>query len=76
MQQENIDATPLRDTAEALRNEGASVMHLAVGGRLAALLRYGSDQGEQPEVVDRAAAGAHLVMALATGDDSAPVGAS
>jgi len=38
MQQVGIDVAPLADQAEALRAEGASVMHLAVDGRLAGLL--------------------------------------
>jgi len=38
MQQVGIDVAPLAAQAEALRAEGASVMHLAVDGRLAGLL--------------------------------------
>ena len=38
MQQVGIDVAPLAVQAEALRAEGASVMHLAVDGRLAGLL--------------------------------------
>jgi Cu+-exporting ATPase len=68
MQQENIDVAPLRDTAEALRNEGASVMHLAVGGRFAGLLAVSDPiKASTPEAVDALrAAGLRLVMA--TGD--------
>ena len=38
MQQLGIDVAPLASQAEALRGEGASVMHLAVDGKLAGLL--------------------------------------
>ena len=38
MHQLNVDVTPLAVDAEALRSQGASVMHLAVDGRLAGLL--------------------------------------
>jgi P-type Cu+ transporter len=38
MQQSDVDVTPLKEQAEALRGQGASVMHLAVDGRLAGLL--------------------------------------
>ena len=38
MQQLGVDTAPLASQAEALRGEGASVMHLAVDGQLAGLL--------------------------------------
>ncbi len=38
MQQLGIDVTPLSNQAEELRGQGASVMHLAVDGKLAGLL--------------------------------------
>ncbi len=38
MQQSGVDPAPLAGEAEALRKDGASVMHLAVHGRLAGLL--------------------------------------
>ena len=38
MQQLGVDVSPLAAQAEALRGEGASVMHLAVDGKLAGLL--------------------------------------
>ena len=38
MQQLKVDVTPLAAEAEGLRSQGASVMHLAVDGRLAGLL--------------------------------------
>ena len=43
MEQLDIDVTPLSEPAEALRSQGASVMHLAVDGRLA-----GSAGGVRP----------------------------
>jgi Cu+-exporting ATPase len=42
MEQAGVDVEPLRASAEALRAEGASVMHLAVDGRLAGLLAVSS----------------------------------
>ena len=68
MQQEDIDVAPLRDAAETLRNEGASVMHLAVEGRLAGLLAVSDPiKASTPEAVSvLRAAGVRLVMA--TGD--------
>ena len=38
MQEENVDVQPLRDAAEKLRQQGASVMFLAVDGKAAGLL--------------------------------------
>ena len=38
MQQMAVDVSPLTDQAEALRQQGASVMHLVVDGQLAGLL--------------------------------------
>ena len=68
MQQEQIDVAPLGQTAEALRNEGASVMHLAVNGRLAGLLAVSDPikAGTLEAVRGLRAAGLRLVMA--TGD--------
>ena len=68
MQQEGIDLTPLRDAAEALRNEGASVMHLAVDGRLAGLLAVSDPiKASTPEAVS-ALHDAGLKLIMATGD--------
>jgi len=68
MQRENIDASPLRDDAERLRTEGASVMYLAVGGQLAGLLAVSDPiKANTPAALDALrAAGIHIVMA--TGD--------
>jgi Cu+-exporting ATPase len=68
MQQAHIDVASLRGDAEKLRSEGASVMHLAVDGRLAALLAVSDPiKSSTPEAVRQLqAAGIHLVMA--TGD--------
>src|SRR5437016_1512599 len=38
MQQLGVDVSALSSSAEALRGEGASVMHLSIDGRLAGLL--------------------------------------
>jgi Cu+-exporting ATPase len=68
MEQMNVVVAPLLAQAEALRNEGASVMHLAVDGRLAGLLAV-SDPIKQstPEaLLLLKAAGLRIVMA--TGD--------
>ncbi len=68
MQRTHIDVTPLRDEAEKLRTEGASVMYLGIDGRLAGLLAVSDPiKATTPDAVDRLrAAGIHLVMA--TGD--------
>jgi Cu+-exporting ATPase len=68
MQQLGVDAAPLAAQAEALRTEGASVMHLAVHGRLAGLLAV-SDPVKAttaPALSDLREAGLRVVMA--TGD--------
>jgi Cu+-exporting ATPase len=68
MQQAHIDVTQLHDDAEKLRHEGASVMHLAVGGRLAGLLAVSDPiKASAPDAVNALrAAGIRIVMA--TGD--------
>ena len=68
MQQAKVDVTPLRDEAEKLRQEGASVMHLAVDSRLAGLLAVSDPiKASTPDAVNALrAAGIHIVMA--TGD--------
>ena len=68
MQQIKVSVAPLVSQAEALRGEGASVMHLAVDGKLAGLLAV-SDPIKQstPEALATLkAAGLRIVMA--TGD--------
>jgi len=68
MQQAHVDVTQLHDEAEKLRHEGASVMHLAVDGRLAGLLAVSDPiKASTPAAVDALrAAGIRIVMA--TGD--------
>ncbi|WBY01325.1 copper-translocating P-type ATPase [Ramlibacter tataouinensis] len=68
MQQEGVDVAPLAKDAEALRNEGASVMHLAVDGRLAGLLAVSDPvKATTPAAVQELhAAGLRVIMA--TGD--------
>jgi len=68
MQQAKVDVTPLRDEAEKLRQEGASVMHLAVDSRLAGLLAVSDPiKASTPDAVNALrATGIHIVMA--TGD--------
>jgi copper-(or silver)-translocating P-type ATPase len=68
MEQAHIDVAPLHDAAEKLRQEGASVMLLAVDGRLAGLLAVSDPiKASTPEAVNGLhAVGIHLIMA--TGD--------
>jgi Cu+-exporting ATPase len=68
MQQEGVAVDALIGQAEALRAEGASVMHLAVDGRLAGLLAVSDPvKASTPEALAALhAAGLHVVMA--TGD--------
>ncbi len=68
MQQLDVSVEPLVPQAEALRAEGASVMHLAVDGRLAGLLAVSDPiKASTPEALATLkAAGMRIVMA--TGD--------
>ncbi len=68
MEQVGVDVAPLAAQAEALRSEGASVMHLAVDGRLAGLLAVSDPiKASTPEALaSLRAAGLRVVMA--TGD--------
>ena len=68
MQQSGVNVAPLATQAEALRSQGASVMHLAVGGRLAGLLAVSDPiKASTPEALATLrAAGLRVVMA--TGD--------
>ncbi|MDO8440919.1 MAG: copper-translocating P-type ATPase [Polaromonas sp.] len=68
MQQVGVSVTPLLAEAEALRAEGASVMHLAVDGQLAGLLAVSDPiKPSTPEALATLkAAGLRIVMA--TGD--------
>ncbi|HJV70112.1 copper-translocating P-type ATPase [Ideonella sp.] len=68
MQQEGVGVEPLKAQAEALRSEGASVMHLAVDGQLFGLLAVADPvKASTPEALATLqAAGLRVVMA--TGD--------
>ena len=68
MQQEHVDTAPLRGASETLRNEGASVMYLAVDGQLAGLLAVSDPiKASTPEAVSALRA-AGIRMVMATGD--------
>ena len=68
MQQLGIDVSPLATQAEALRAQGASVMHLAVDGKLAGLLAVSDPiKATTPDALaSLRAAGLRVIMA--TGD--------
>ncbi|WP_202878192.1 heavy metal translocating P-type ATPase [Luteimonas marina] len=68
MREVGVDPAPLADRAEALRGEGASVMHLAVDGALAGLLSVSDPvKASTPDALAALhAAGLRIVMA--TGD--------
>ena len=68
MQQLNISVDAMKDQAETLRKEGASVMHLAVDGQLAGLLAVSDPiKASTREALDTLrAAGLRVIMA--TGD--------
>ena len=68
MQQEGIDVTPLASSAEQLRAEGASVVFVAIGSRLAGLIAVADPiKASTPEAMQVLRdAGIHVVMA--TGD--------
>ncbi|QTD46539.1 copper-transporting P-type ATPase [Ottowia testudinis] len=68
MDQEGVDVTPVAAQAEALRSEGASVIHLAVNGQLAGLLAVTDPvKASTPEALNKLhAAGLRIIMA--TGD--------
>jgi Cu+-exporting ATPase len=68
MQQEHVDAAPLRDASELLRNEGASVMYLAVDGRLAGLLAVSDPIKASTAEALGALRAAGVRMVMATGD--------
>ena len=75
MEAEGVPVTALAADAEALRRDGASVMYLAVDGRLAGLLSLSDPvKDTTPEALARLAdAGLRVVMA--TGDGTATAGA-
>jgi Cu+-exporting ATPase len=68
MAQSGVAAGALKEQAEALRGQGASVMHLAVDGRLAGLLAVSDPiKASTPDALKALSdAGIHVVMA--TGD--------
>jgi Cu+-exporting ATPase len=68
MGQMGIDVSPLADDAEVLRGRGASVMHLAVDGRLSGLLAVSDPiKATTPEAL-AALKRAGLRVVMATGD--------
>jgi len=71
MAEAGVDVGPLQERADALRRGGASVMHLAVDGRLAGLLAVADPvKASTPEALATLrAAGIRIVMA--TGDGRA-----
>ena len=68
MRQENVDVAPLAPQAEALRSEGASVMHLAVDGRLAGLLAVADPVKSTTPDALASLRQAGLRVVMATGD--------
>jgi P-type Cu+ transporter len=73
MAQAGADVTPLASQAEALRAQGASVMHLADAGRLAGLLAVSDPvKATTPEALATLrAAGIRIVMATGDGHTTA-----
>jgi len=68
MEREGVDVSGLHDQAEALRQTGASVMHLAVDGRLAGLLAVSDPvKTSTPEAL-AALHQAGIRVIMATGD--------
>ncbi len=68
MEREKVEVSELLARAEALRQQGASVMHLAVDGRLAGLLAVSDPvKASTPEALD-ALHRAGLRVIMATGD--------
>ncbi len=73
MTQEGVDVSPLAQQAEALRGQGASVMHLSEGGRLVGLLAVSdpvkSTTTEALAILRKA--GLRIVMATGDGHTTA-----
>jgi len=68
MEQEGVDVAVLKADGERLRGEGASVMHLAVDGRLAGLLAVTDPiKSSTPEAI-RTLHASGLRIVMATGD--------
>ena len=74
MQQLGVDVAPLAVAAEGLRAQGASVMHLAVEGRLAGLLAVSDPlkASTLPALESLRRAGLRVVMATGDGINDAP----
>ncbi|HTL14809.1 MAG TPA: heavy metal translocating P-type ATPase [Thermomonas sp.] len=71
MREEGVDTAPLQARTEALRGQGASVMHLAVDGTLAGLLAVADPiKPSTPEAI-KALQAAGLRIVMASGDASA-----
>ncbi len=68
MQQLGVDVEPLHERAEQLRGEGASVMHLAVDGRLAGLLAVSDPVKSTTVEALKTLRDAGLRVVMATGD--------
>ncbi|MCW5637007.1 MAG: copper-translocating P-type ATPase [Rubrivivax sp.] len=68
MQQAGVDVVPLAREAEALRAAGASVMHLAVDGRLAGLLAVSDPVKANTPAALASLREAGLKVVMATGD--------
>ncbi len=68
MQQLNIDVAPLAEKAEELRSQGASVMHLAVDGKLAGLLSVSDPIKASTEEALTTLRKSGLRIIMATGD--------
>jgi len=73
MEQAGVDVTPLAPQAEALRGQGASVMHLAQAGRLVGLLAVSDPvKATTPEALATLRqAGMRIVMATGDGHTTA-----
>ncbi|PLC48112.1 copper-translocating P-type ATPase [Pollutimonas subterranea] len=68
MQQERVDVLPLTTTAESFRTTGASVMYLAVDGRLAGLLAVSDPIKDSTPEAMRTLKAAGVRVIMATGD--------
>ena len=68
MTQMNVSVEPLHTQAEALRNEGASVVHIAVDGRLAGLLAISDPIKASTREALAALTSQGLRVVMATGD--------
>jgi Cu+-exporting ATPase len=68
MQQLGVDVSPLASQAEALRQQGASVMHLAVDGKLAGLLAVSDPVKATTAEALASLRAANIKVIMATGD--------